>query len=87
MSKHQTTVELPDGFSYEWPSYNLVLNVSPFPVFPCLKISEITESIEDELIWIKINPHKYGLYEKKLLLSIKCPLCGRTFNGDSHEQS
>lgn len=86
MSKHQTVIELPDGFSFEWPSYNLVLNVSPFPVFNCLDISEVPEAIEDDLIWIKINPHRYGLYEKKLLLSIKCPLCGRALNGDYHEQ-
>ena len=81
MSKHETVIDLPDGFSFEWPTYNLVLNISPFPVYPCKHLAETPSSVEDDFIWIKINPHLFGLYEKKLLISTSCPLCARPFNG------
>lgn len=85
MSKHQTAIELPDGFSFDWPSYNLILNVSPFPIFSCIELSPIPKEVDENLIWIRVKPGLYGLYEKKALISNTCPLCGRSFNGDTHD--
>ena len=73
-------ISLPSGYSFEWPSYNLVMNVSPFPVFKCFKLAESPHVVPEDFVWIKIKPRKFGLYRRGPLMSFRCPLCGRPFD-------
>lgn len=80
MSKNY--LEIPDGYSIDLPSHDLVLNVSPFPSFKCLEIvndsNKITPNGED--IWIKISSKTFCRYKKDSLFAAMCPLCGRPFH-------
>ncbi len=79
-------ITLPDGFSLDFPSYDLVLNVSPFPVFKCRALVEKPYEAPNDFLWIKINPNLFGLYEKKIFINMTCPTCGRPFNGSGDKE-
>jgi hypothetical protein len=69
-------ITLPEGFSIELPSYNLVLNVSPFPTFKCLAIAEQPVDTNPDTIWIKFKPNLFLQFERSIF-SLQCPLCGK----------
>lgn len=79
-------IELPDDYSLEIPSYNLVLNVSPFPSFDCIKCVSSAEEItpSEDVFWVRITTNLFCCYERKNFSS-KCPCCGRLMNEEVNE--
>jgi len=75
-------IELPEGFSYEYPSYNLVLNISPFPSFKCFEVAVQPYDAGQNRIWIKITPNLFGLYDRSVFTQVRCPVCGKPLGGD-----
>jgi hypothetical protein len=73
-------VPVPDGFSVDIPDFNLVFNVSPFPVIKPVVLTETPYEVEDHLVWVHMNNKLYGLFDRKVLNKHRCPTCGGEFN-------
>lgn len=72
-------IPIPEGFSVELPSHDLVYDVSPFPVAKCFMLKERPiEGEGEEFVWVKVTSSQVGLFMKEdLSRAKKCPTCGR----------
>ena len=68
--------QIPDIFSLEWPSLNLVLNISPFPVVKPVEVTHNPYPTESNMVWVELVKDTYGLFLKENLHQT-CPTCGR----------
>jgi len=69
-------ISIPDDWSLELPSYNLVYNISPFPVLKPRQLSATPSLITPEYVWVRLNEDLYGLFDRQPLRTRICPLCG-----------
>jgi len=72
--------QIPPGFSADIPDYNLVFNVSPFPIIRPIGISEKPYDVEAHLVWVQFKSNLYGLFDSKVLNFNRCPTCGQAWN-------
>jgi hypothetical protein len=72
--------QVPPGFSVDLPGFNLVYNISPFPVLKPIVVAYSPYDVENHLVWIKLDASHYGLFEHKQLDYRRCPTCGQAWN-------
>lgn len=77
-------ISIPFGFSVDVPDYNLVFNVSPFPIIKPIIVTTEPYEVEDHLVWVKLHSKHFGLFERKVLNINRCPTCGQEWH---HENS
>lgn len=71
-------IQIPEGFSVELPSHDLVYDISPFPSAKCFMLKEVPIQVDDGFVWVKVTSNLYGLFRQEDLNRAKrCPTCGK----------